>query len=66
MAVRGGRKKASVKDHGVRKPGESSESNEEGDESRQEWLMRFSTMEVGPPKHTRPTDQSKCLISRVG
>jgi len=54
-----------VKDHSVGKLGESSESDKEGNEGRQEWLMRFSTMKVGPPKHARPITETKHLILGV-
>jgi len=47
------------------KPGESSESDEEGNEGRWEWLTRFSTMKVGPLKHARPATKTKCLGLRV-
>ena len=42
---------------------ESSESDEEGNESGREWLMKFSTMKVGPPKHVKPETETKCLLS---
>jgi len=51
--------------NGVRKLGESNKSDEEGNERRWEWLMRFSTMQVGPPKHARPTTKTKHLGSKV-
>ena len=45
----------------MKKLRESSESEGEGDESRMEWLTKFSTMKVGPPKHVKPTMELKCL-----
>ena len=63
-AGRGQRKKVSMKDHGVRKLGESSKSDKQGNESGWEWLTRFSPMKVGPLKHARPA-KYKCLDSGV-
>jgi len=60
-AGRGSRKKASVKDHSARKPEESIESDEAGDESRWEWLTRFSNLKEGPAKHAKPTAETKHL-----
>jgi len=65
MGGKGGRKKMSAKDHSVGKPGESSESDEEGNEGRWEWLTRFSTMKVGPPKNTKPITKTKHLALAV-
>jgi len=36
-----------------KKDTESSASDEESEESRREWLAKFSTMKVGPPKGIR-------------
>ena len=56
-------KKASTKDLGARKLEESSESNEVGEESGQEWMMRSSTLKVVPPKHAKPMTETKRLSS---
>jgi len=42
----GGRKKKGTEEEEV---GESSESNRSG----REWLVKFSTMKVGPPRHVK-------------
>jgi len=39
----------------------SNESDEEGDENGREWLMKFRTMKVGPPKHIKPATELKLL-----
>ena len=43
--------------------GESSDSDEGGNKSRRGWLRKFSIMKVGPPKHAKPTTETKCLGS---
>jgi len=60
-AGKGERRRTSMKDHSAGKPGESSESDGECNEGRWEWLMRFSTLKVGPLKISRPTIETRCL-----
>ena len=40
--------------------GESSDSDEGGDESRRRWLTKFSTIKVGLPMHIKPMTEPKC------
>ena len=60
-ARRGVRKKADMEERDVKALGESSESEGEGEESRREWLSKFSTMKVGPLKHVKPMTELKSL-----
>jgi len=50
---RGGRNKKVLEKKGAKKPRDSSESEEERNASRKEWLRNFSTMKVGPPRHVK-------------
>ena len=54
MGGRGGRTKKGMEEKGAKKPRDSSESKEESNASRKEWLKNFSTMKVGPPRHAKP------------
>ena len=53
---RGGRKKKVLEKRGAKKLRESSESEEESNMSRKEWLKTFSTMKVRPPRHIKHVD----------
>jgi len=50
---RGGRNQKIMEKRGAKKPRDSSESEEESNASRKEWLRNFSTMKVGPPRHVK-------------
>jgi len=54
MGGMGGRTKKIMEKRGAKKPRDSSESKEESNMSRKEWLRNFSTMKVGPPRHAKP------------
>jgi len=59
-AGRGGRKKRIVEERGMKKLRESSKSKGESNMSRREWLKKFSTMKVRPPKHIKPMAELRC------
>ena len=56
MGGMGGRTKKIMEKRGAKKPRDSSESKEESNMSRKEWLRNFSTMKVGPPRHAKPAE----------
>ena len=56
---RGWRTKKNMEKRGTKKPRDSSESEEESNVIRKEWLRNFSTMKVGPPRHAKPAAEPR-------
>jgi len=54
MAGNGGRKTNVVKEEDVRGLGKSSKNDEGSDESGGRWMVRLSTLKVGPPIGAKP------------
>src|SRR5882724_5300257 len=56
--ARGGRTKRIMEKTGAKKLKDSSES-EESNVSGKDWLRNFSTMKVGPPRHSKPAAEPR-------
>ena len=55
MDGKGRSKPKVVEAEDMRESGKSNESDEGHDESGGRWMVRFSTLKVGPPKSAKPT-----------
>jgi len=59
MEGRGRRTKRIMEKTGAKNPRDSSESEEESNVSRKEWLRHFSTMKVSPLRHAKPAAEPR-------